>query len=104
MRERKWENHGGWREGAGRPAEYDRELLDTPADVRKPHSIYCSALELDYLKALLPYIREYELLLAQGSDADGWKGTKEEFEAAWNDARHLPPLDVIFDNWMKKNN
>ena len=104
MRERKWENHGGWREGAGRPAEYDRELLDTPADVRKPHSIYCSALELDYLKALLPYIREYELLLAQESHADGWKGTKEEFEAAWNDARHLPPPDVIFDNWMKKNN
>lgn len=103
MRERKWENHGGGREGAGRPAEYDREILDTPADVRKPHSIYCSALELDYLKALLPYVRVYNLLLAQESHEGGWKGSKAEFEEAWEDARHLPPLDVIFKNWMKNN-
>jgi hypothetical protein len=99
MKIRKWENHGGYREGAGRPAGYDRELLDSPADVRKPHSIYCSDLELDYLKALLPYVRAYQLLLAQESHADGWKGTKEEFEAAWEEARHLPTLDKILGDW-----
>lgn len=102
MKIRKWENHGGYREGAGRPAEYDRNMLDSFADVRKPHSIYCSSNELDYLKALLPYVREYELLLAQESHNGGWKGTKEEFEAAWEKARHLPPLDVIFKNWIEE--
>lgn len=104
MRERKWENHGGARDGAGRPAEYDRELLDGFADLRKPHSIYCSSSELDYLKALLPYVRAYKLLLAQESHEGGWKGTKAEFEKAWDDARHLPPLDKIFSDWVKLNN
>ena len=25
------------------------------------------------------------------------------FEKAWNDARHLPPLDKIFGDWVKLN-
>ena len=104
MRERKWENHGGAREGAGRPPEYNRELLDSFADVRKPHSIYCSDSELDYLKALLPYVRVYKLILAMGAHEGGWTGSKADFEDARDKARHLPPLDVIFYNWMKKNN
>ena len=50
MRERKWENHGGRRKGAGRPTGYDRIVLCTDIDKRKPQSIYCSDLELFYLK------------------------------------------------------
>ena len=41
MRERKWENHGGRRKGAGRPTGYDRIVLCTDIDKRKPQSIYC---------------------------------------------------------------
>ena len=81
MRERKWENHGGRRKGAGRPTGYDRIVLCTDIDKRKPQSIYCSDLELFYLKGLLPYIRKYRFLQAQAAHEDGWKGK------VWNDTR-----------------
>lgn len=120
MRERKWENHGGRRKGAGRPAGYDRIVLCRPIDVRKPQSIYCSDLELFYLKGLLPYIREYTFLLGQIAHEDGWKGkvwndtrkewcecsswngwkgTKQEWFDAVKKAEQLPTLSDVFEEW-----
>lgn len=71
------ENWGGARPGAGRKRAhvgYDEDM--------RPHSIYCSDAEMDYLKAFLQCLRRYRALLVSEPGSNGpttYEGTHEEW-------------------------
>lgn len=73
-------NWGGARPGAGRKRAhvgYDEDM--------KPHSVYCSDAEMDYLKAFLKRLRQYRALLVSEPGANGpttYEGTHEKWEKA----------------------
>lgn len=53
------DNWGGYRPGAGRKESWDTQFVGD----KKPHSIYCSALEVDYIKFFLLQRRALSILL-----------------------------------------
>ena len=53
------DNWGGYRPGAGRKESWDTQFVGD----KKPHSIYCSALEVDYIKFFLLQRRVLSILL-----------------------------------------
>lgn len=86
---------GGKRAGAGRRYTYNTEILDSEFDKRKACTLWCSPKELDVLKAVLPFVRKYKELLAMESHEGGWKGTPEEFQAAYEKACILPTMPQL---------
>lgn len=92
-------NWGGWREGAGRK----RKLVGWGEEM-SPHSVYCSGMEIEYIRAFLPRLRKYRALLSaepvpQNED-QSYKGTHDEWE------KELEELEngLRFDNLMKDVN
>ena len=52
-------NWGGYRPGAGRKESWDTQFIGT----KKPHSIYCTSLEVDYIKFFILQKRTLTVLL-----------------------------------------
>ncbi len=86
---------GGKRAGAGRRHAYNTEILDSAFDKRKSCTLWCSPKELDLLKAVLPFIRKYQEIIAMESHEGGWKGTPEELQAAYEKACILPTMPEL---------
>lgn len=73
------ENWGGYRLGAGRKENFDTQFVGA----KKPHSIYCTGLEADYIKFFLLQKRALTVLLEYEPGA----GTPNKYNgdsASWN--------------------
>ena len=53
------ENWGGYRLGSGRKENFDTQFVGT----KKPHSVYCTSLEVDFIKFFLLQKRALTVLL-----------------------------------------
>ena len=93
------DNWGGRREGAGRKIEYE---YDNDMDIRKPKSIYCSEMEMGYLKAFLPHLRRYRYLLNHEPVAgheELYDGSYEEWAAEFEKEKNWLTYDNIAKNF-----
>ena len=60
------ENWGGYRLGAGRKENFDTQFVGA----KKPHSIYCTGLEADYIKFFILQKRALTVLMNYEPVAD----------------------------------
>lgn len=83
---------GGKREGSGR-----KKKDISYCEEKDPHSLYCTAGELAYLRAILTSLREFRALLAvepiPGHD-EAYPGSYEEWEKEYNRARAIDLQEV----------
>ena len=73
------ENWGGYRLGAGRKESWDTQFVGE----KKPHSIYCTSPEVDYIKFFILQKRALTVLLEYEPGA----GTPNKYNgdsASWN--------------------
>lgn len=73
------ENWGGYRLGAGRKESWDTQFVGE----KKTHSIYCTSLEVDYIKFFILQKRALTVLLEYEPGA----GTSNKYNgdsASWN--------------------
>lgn len=83
---------GGKRIGSGR-----KKKVVPFCEKRGPHSLYCTAGELEYLRDILTRLREFRALLAvepiPGHD-EAYPGGYEEWEKEYNRARAIDLQEV----------